>query len=339
MHTQPPFGAADGMMDSHPQSTPALRRRLASRSMHIAKGIVLKVASVLLFAVMSSLIRGFGDTVPVGQVVFFRSAFAIVPVVIIYAARGELVTALRTDHPFGHLARGVISVFGMFLSFAALARLPLVDATAISFAAPLITVALAALILKERVRAYRWSAVVIGFFGVIVMLTPYLDLGGAVATGPATGALLALSAAFCNAGTAIQTRRLTVTETTSAIVFYFSSFCAVAGLLTLPFAWHPPTELEFAKLVAIGVLAGVGHILLTEGYRFAPASVLAPFEYTAMVWAFVLGYAMFGEMPTPAVLLGAAIIAASGLFVIWREHLLGLERPRLRVRARTAGWG
>jgi drug/metabolite transporter (DMT)-like permease len=327
------------MMDSHPQITPAVRPRLESRSMHRAKGIALKVASVFLFAVMSSLIRGFGDKVPVGQVVFFRSAFAIVPVVIIYAARGELMTALRTDHPFGHLARGVLSVFGMFLSFAALARLPLVDATAISFAAPLITVALAALILKERVRAYRWSAVAIGFVGVIVMLTPYLDLGGAVATGPAIGALLALLAAFCNAGIAIQTRRLTVTETTSAIVFYFSSFCAVAGLVTLPFGWHSPTELEFAKLVAIGVLAGIAHILLTEGYRFAPASVLAPFEYTAMVWAGVLGYVMFGEMPTAAVLLGAAIVAASGLFVLWREHLLGLERPRLHVRARTAGWG
>src|SRR6185295_2528373 len=117
------------------------------------------------------------DKVPVGQVVFFRSAFAIVPVVIIYAARGELVATLRTGHPFGHLARGVISVFGMFLSFAALARLPLVDATAISFAAPLITVALAALILKERVRMYRWSAVAVGFVGVILVLLPYLDMG------------------------------------------------------------------------------------------------------------------------------------------------------------------
>jgi drug/metabolite transporter (DMT)-like permease len=326
-------------MDSRSPTAPAVSPRVASRSMRIAKGIALKLASVLLFGVMSALIRGFGDKVPVGQVVFFRSAFAIVPVVIIYAARGELISTLRTERPFGHIGRGVISVFGMFLSFAALARLPLVDATAISFAAPLITVALAALILRERVRAYRWSAVGIGFVGIIVMLMPYLEIGDAVAKGPAIGALLALLAAFCNAGTTIQTRRLTVTETTSAIVFYFSAFCAVAGLLTLPFGWHSPTGLEFAKLVAIGVLAGVAHILLTEGYRFAPASVLAPFEYTAMLWAFVLGYVMFGEMPTAAVLLGAGIIAASGLIVIWREHLLGLERPRALVRARTGGWG
>jgi drug/metabolite transporter (DMT)-like permease len=307
--------------------------------MDIAKGIALKLASLMLFAVMSALIRGLGHTIPVGQVVFFRSTFAIVPVVIIYAARRELVTAVRTHRLPGHLGRGIISICAMFLSFAALTRLPLVNATAISFAAPLITVAFAALILKERVQAYSWGAVAIGFCGVVVMLTPYLDVGLAVATGPAIGALFALLAAFCNAGTAIETRRLTDTETTSAIVFYFSLFCALAGLLTLPFAWHPPTELEFAKLVAIGVVAGVAHILLTEGYRFAPASVLAPFEYTAIVWAFVLGYAIFGEMPTPAVVLGAAIIAASGLFVIWREHLLGLERPRLRLRARTAGWG
>jgi drug/metabolite transporter (DMT)-like permease len=331
--------ARTSVLDSPPRIVPALRRRPAPRSMRVAKGILLKLASALLFAVMSSLIRNFGDTIPVGQVVFFRSAFAIVPVIIIYAARRELMTAVRTGRPFGHVARGVISVFGMFLSFASLARLPLVDATAISFAAPLITVALAALILKERVRVYRWSAVVIGFLGVIVMLAPYLELTHAAASGPAIGALFALSAAFCNAGTVIQTRRLTDSETTSAIVFYFSLFCALAGLLTLPFAWHQPTGAEFVELVAIGVLGGVSHILLTESYRFAPASLLAPFDYTAMVWAFVLGYVMFGEKPTPLVLLGAVIIAAAGLFVIWRERRLGIERARARVKARTAAPG
>jgi len=327
-------------MDSHPPITPAVRPRLTSRSLDIAKGIGLKLASLLLFALMSALIRGLGHTTPVGQVVFFRSAFAIVPVVIIYAARRELVTAVRTHRLPGHLGRGVMGILATFLSFAALARLPLVDATAISFAAPLIVVALAALILKERVRRYRWGAVAIGFVGVIVMLAPYLEVKHWTMSGPATGALFALLAAFCNAGTTIETRRLTSTETTSAIVIYFSVFCALAGLLTLPFAWHPPSEREFAELVAIGLIAGVAHILLTEGYRFAPASVLAPFEYTAMVWASVLGYVMFGETPTLVVLLGALIVAASGLFVIWREHLLGIERPhRARIKAHTAGWG
>ena len=132
---------------------------------------------------------------PVGQTVFFRSAFAIVPVVLIYAWRGELMTAVRTSRPMGHAARGAISVVGMFLTFASLARLPLVDATAISFAAPLITVAFAAWFLGERVRIYRWSAVGVGFAGVIVMLWPYLNLTqfaaeGAAAQAATIGAIL-----------------------------------------------------------------------------------------------------------------------------------------------------
>src|SRR5262245_2408565 len=202
---------------------------------------------------MSALVRGFGDTVPVGQVVFFRSAFAILPVVIIYAARRELASTVRTGRPFGHIGRGIISVFGMFLNFAALARLPLVDATAITFASPLITVALSAMFLNEHVRVYRWSAVGIGFVGVMVMLWPYLDLVTVVAAGSTArtlGAVCALGSAFTNAGSVIQTRRLTDSETTSSIVFYFSLACSVAGLATLPFGWHEPTWTEYLALAS-----------------------------------------------------------------------------------------
>jgi drug/metabolite transporter (DMT)-like permease len=302
--------------------------------MNIAKGILLKLTSALLFAVMSAMIRWLGETVPLGQVVFFRSAFAILPVVIIYALRRELMTAVRTGRPFGHVGRGVVGIAGMFFSFASLTRLPLANATAIGFVAPLITVALAAWVLKERVRVYRWSAVGVGFFGVIVMLVPYLDLARA-STGDAAeqtvGAVLALAAAFCNAASVIQTRRLTDSETTSSIVLYFSLICAIAGLLTLPFAWHNPTGKELAALIAIGTIGGVSHLLLTESYRYAPASLVAPFDYTSIFWAFVLGYAMFGEVPTALVFVGAAIIALAGLFVIWRERQLGIERRRTRV--------
>jgi drug/metabolite transporter (DMT)-like permease len=311
--------------------------------MNLLKGIGFKLISALLFAAMSGLVRQLGDVAPVGQMVFFRSAFAILPVVVIYAWRGELASAVRTNRPLGQLGRGLLSVCGMFSNFSALTRLPLADVTAISFASPLITVALAAGILKERVRIYRWSAVLVGFAGVIVMLVPQFDVNRFAATGiagaAAVGAMFATFSAFCNAGTVIQTRRLTDSETTSAIVFYFSLFCAVAGALTLPFAWHQPTGRELIELVAIGVLGGVSHILLTESYRFAPASLLAPFDYTAMVWAFVLGYVMFGETPTPLVFLGAVIIAAAGLFFIWRERRLGIERARARVKARTAAPG
>jgi len=297
--------------------------------MHPFKAIGLKLISALLFAAMSALVRQLGDVAPVGQMVFFRSAFAILPVVVIYAVRGELGSAVRTGRPLGHLGRGLLSVCGMFTNFSALTRLPLADATAISFASPLITVALAAVVLKERVRIYRWSAVLIGFTGVIVMLIPHFDIGayaGLHGAAAAIGSLFAITSAVCNAGTVIQTRRLTQSETTSSIVFYFSLVCAIAGALTLPFAWHPPTARELAALIALGVLGGLAHIFLTESYRYAAASVIAPFDYTSMLWALLLGYCLFGELPDTLVYLGPAIVAVAGLFVIWRERQLGLQR-------------
>jgi drug/metabolite transporter (DMT)-like permease len=299
--------------------------------MHPFKAIGLKLISALLFAFMSALVRQLGDVAPVGQMVFFRSAFAILPVVLVYAVRGELATAVRTSRPLGHLGRGLLSVGGMFTNFSALTRLPLADATAISFASPLITVALAAIILKERVRIYRWSAVVIGFAGVIVMLIPHLDIGRYAVIGgaaAAAGSMFAVISAFCNAGTVIQTRRLTQSETTSSIVFYFSLVCAIAGALTLPFAWHSPTPRELIALIALGVLGGFAHILLTESYRYGTASLVAPFDYTSMLWALLLGYCLFGELPDTLVYVGASIVAAAGLLVIWRERQLGLQRAR-----------
>jgi drug/metabolite transporter (DMT)-like permease len=143
------------------------RRPVEARkqSMNVVKAISLKVMSALLFAVMSALVRFLGEKYPVGQTVFFRSVFAIPPVLLIYAWRNELAAAVRTARPLGHVGRGLISVGGMFSNFSALARLPIVDATAISFVAPLITVALSAIVLKERVRIYRWSAASLDFSG------------------------------------------------------------------------------------------------------------------------------------------------------------------------------
>jgi drug/metabolite transporter (DMT)-like permease len=297
--------------------------------MNILKAILLKLVSAFLFAVMSALVRWLGEKYPVGQLVFFRSAFGIVPVILIYAWRGELAAAVRTTRVGGHIGRGAISIGGMFCNFSALARLPIVDATAISFASPLITVAFSAIFLHERVRIYRWSAVIVGFIGILVMLTPYFDLSKhAVAAATVVGFAFAIGGAFCNAGSVIQTRRLTESETTSSIVFYFSLVCALAGLATWPFGWISPTWPELAALVVIGLCGGVAHILLTESYRWAPASLVAPFDYTAMVWAFVLGYFFFDELPTVYVFIGAAIIAAAGLFVIWRERQLNLARVR-----------
>jgi drug/metabolite transporter (DMT)-like permease len=290
--------------------------------------ISIKLVSVLLFALMSMLVRYLGDRIPLGQVVFFRSAFGLVPIIAIYAWRGELATAFQTRRPLGHVTRGCLSVIGMFLNFAGLARLPLVDAAAISFAGPFVTVALSALILKERVRAYRWYAVAAGFAGVMVMLWPYLDtamLVSAGSTATTVGAACAVSSAVANSGAVIQTRRLTDSETTSSIVFYFSLICALISLVSLPFVWRTPSAPDLAALVTTGILGGLSHLLLTESYRYAPASVVAPFDYLSLLWAFFFGYVLFGEIPSPYVYAGAAIVAGSGLFVIWRERSRGMK--------------
>ncbi len=297
--------------------------------MNLVKAITLKLVSMFMFAMMSTIIRYAAQEFPVGQLVFCRSAFAIIPVVLIYAWRRELKSAIYTERPFGHVGRGLISGSSMFLNFAALARLPLVDATALNFASPLITVALASVILKERVRIFRWSAVVVGFLGVIVMLFPLLDFrqfAGAASASVAIGVACALIGAVFASGSNIQTRRLTSTETTPSIVFYFSLFSALLAVPTLPFAWNAPTPIQWVALMAIGLLGGASHLLLTESYRFAPASVVAPFDYTQLLWVFLFGYFAFGEVPTVYVLVGAGIIVLAGLYVIWRERQLGLRR-------------
>jgi len=297
--------------------------------MQLIKAILLKLAAAFLFSAMSVMVRWLGERYPIGQVVFFRSAFAVVPVIIIYAWRRELKAAIRIGRPFAHLGRGLTAVCAMFSNFSALARLPVVDATAISFVSPLITVALSAIFLKERVRIYRWSAVIAGFLGVLVMLAPHLDVDRSAANAAAvTGALLGLAGAFFSACSTVQTRALTRSETTSSIVLYFSLICAVAGLCTLPFGWLTPSWDELAALVAIGVFGGLAHIFLTESYRLAEASLVAPFDYTSMLWALLLGFVVFNELPDALVYLGAAIIAAAGLFVIWRERQLGLQRVK-----------
>jgi len=297
--------------------------------MKFVEAILLKIGSAFLFAVMVVLVRYLGDRYPVGQVVFFRSAFAILPVVVIYAWRGELAAAIRIARPIGHIGRGLTAVGGMFCNFSALARLPVVDATAISFVSPLFTVALSALVLKERVRIYRWSAVIVGFSGVLVMLAPYLGVGRSAASGEgAIGAMFGIFGALFAAASVIQTRALTKSESTSSIVLYFSLICTLAGLATWPLGWIRPNWLELTALIVIGICGGLAHLLLTESYRLAPASLIAPFDYTSMLWALILGYLVFGEVPSALVFAGAAIIAAAGLFVIWRERQLGLQRAR-----------
>jgi drug/metabolite transporter (DMT)-like permease len=301
-----------------------------------AVGILLKVLSALAFTLMSAGLKVVSADYPTGELVFFRSAFALVPLLVWLAWQGDLINAVRTDNLRGHLLRGIIGSCGMFSGFVALSYLPLHDAIAIGYASPLIVVILAALVLKETVRAYRWSAVVAGFLGVLIMLSPNLGLG-ALGSGaptrsldgsPAIGAMFALFGAFCSAGATIQVRRLTQFEKTGAIVLYFTLLTTALGALTILLGWRVPPLGDASLLVLIGILGGIGQILLTQSYRFADTSVIAPFEYTTMIWALLFGWFVFGEMPSSAVTVGATIVAGAGMFGLWRERQLGLKRAK-----------
>ena len=198
-------------------------------------------------------------------------------------------------------------------------------------AAPLAVVVLAALVLKEKVRIYRWSAVTIGFVGVLIMLSPHLGAGAhPVGGNAALGAMLGLAGAFCSAFASVEVRMLTRTEKTGAIVFYFMSLTSLLGLLTLALGWTVPDLKDFILLVTIGVLGGLGQMLLVQAYRYGDASLIAPFEYSTMLWAVAIGWFWFGEWPALAILIGATIVIASGIYVILRERQLGLARREQR---------
>lgn len=295
------------------------------------RGIALKLASVLVFIVMSAVIKATADHVPAGQAVFFRSFFAIPVIVLWLALRRELTTGLRARAPLGHVWRGFAGTLAMGLGFAGLAFLPLPEVTAIGYAAPLLTVIFAAMFLGEDVRAFRMACVVLGMVGVMIVLAPRLSvLDGGASPAEALGAMLVLGGAVFAALAQVFVRKLVATEQTSAIVFWFSVTASVLSLATLPFGWVWPTPVEAGLLVLAGLMGGLGQILLTSSYREADASLVAPFDYASMIFALAIGWFIFAEAPTLTMLLGAGIVILAGILIIWRERQLGLERARQR---------
>lgn len=296
------------------------------------KGIALKLCAVMLFIVMSAFIKAASAHVPPGEAVFFRSLFAI-PVILIWLWwRGDLRTGLKVQSRASHFWRGFVGTVAMGLGFAGLGLLPLPEVTALGYAAPLLTVIFAAMFLNEKVGVFRFSAVGLGLCGVLIVLSPRLSAleGEVVQTSQALGAIMVLSGAMCAALAQIYIRKMVATEQTSAIVFYFSLTSTTLSLLTLPFGWVWPESWDILYLVLAGLIGGVAQIFLTSAYRFADASVVAPFDYASMLFALIIGYMIFDEVPTRAMLGGAALIILAGIIIIWREHQLGLKRGAAR---------
>ncbi len=310
--------------------------------MNPLRGIGFKVFSVVLFLMMFACIKQTAGAIPAGEAVFFRSLFAIPPILLwIIWRSGSLQTLpaqLATKDPFSHLWRGLIGTSAMALGFVGLTRLPLSEAVAIGYAAPLLVTVFAAMFLGEKVRLYRLTAVLLGFVGVMLVLSPRLISEGAVDPTGTTdnsrellGALACACAAVLSALAQVFVRNLIRTEKTSAIVFWFSISSAGLALATLPFGWAWPSVTETTLLVTAGLLGGIGQIFLTESYRHAEIAVIAPFEYTSMLFALIIGYLLFDEIPTGIVLCGAAIVILAGCLIVLREHRLGMQRRGARA--------
>ncbi|MBV0913597.1 DMT family transporter [Anianabacter salinae] len=296
------------------------------------RGILLMISAVSLFLVMSAFIKEAGR-IPAGEAVFFRSA-ASLPVVIVWLVwLGNFPAGLRTANWKGHAVRGIAGSCAMGLGFAGLRYLPLPEVTAIRFATPILIVLFAALILGERLRLIRLSAVLVGLVGVMVVMWPRLSLEGG--EGALFGAIVTLGSATLAALAQIFVKSMSARENTAAIVFYFTLTAATLSLFTVPFGWVMPQGIEWVWLIGAGVIGGIGQILLTSSYRFADAGVLAPFTYVSMIWAIIVGYFWFNEVPTVPMLLGAALVIAAGVAIVLRERQLGLRTAAERkVRAK-----
>jgi drug/metabolite transporter (DMT)-like permease len=280
---------------------------------HHTLGIAYRVAAMACMAVLSAIVKWTGQHgMPVFEIIFFRNAFAFVPLgLYIWRTTGPRV--LATQRPLGHLTRSAIGLTGMVCGFSAVQHLALTEATAFNFAAPLFMTALSALVLAEPVGRHRWAAVVVGFVGVLIMVRPAPGHMNLLGVG------LALGGAVCSAGAMVAVRQIAPTEKGATIVFYFTLAGTLMGLVGSLAHWVTPDLPMLALLIAGGLIGGVGQMFLTEAIRTAPVGVVAPFDYTQLVWATGLGFLIWGEVPKALTLVGALIVAASGVYILHRE--------------------
>jgi len=308
-------------------STTALQSQIETAAPVAASGLGLGALAFGLFSMMDALVKWLSATYPVPQILVGNALFALVPVGVMVARRGGL-PQLRTRRLGLHLVRGLLGTTAGFLAFFAFSRLPLADAYAIIFATPLLITALSVPILGEAVGWRRWSAVVVGFVGVLIMLRPGVAPMGA-------GSLAALGAACASACAILLVRKLSITETTTSIAFYSNLVAVLLIGAVFGSAFIVPTPVDLALMAASGLIGGSALLVLIAAYRRSPAALVAPFQYTQMLWAIALGALIWSDLPEPVMLLGAAIVAVSGLFILYRETALG-RRPTASLHPNAA---
>lgn len=289
-----------------------------ARDDRIGQGIAAILFAMFCMSMMDGMAKWLGQGYSAIQVAFFRGVFALIPILVVVWQSGGI-GALHTRRPLAHAFRAATIWLALVCFFAALRTMPLADAVAIAFAAPLFVTALSVPVLGETVGPRRWAAVIVGFLGVLIMVRP----------GAGTfqlEALLVLLAALGYALSMLTTRRLARTETNAAILFYSTVGSTLANALLLPFFWSTPAMGDLGLFAGLGLIGGIGSFFMVLAYRHAPAAVVAPFDYTALLWATLIGWLVWQELPDAPVWIGAAVVVASGLYIIHREAGPGRRR-------------
>jgi drug/metabolite transporter (DMT)-like permease len=294
------------------------------------RGVICMLAACALFAGMSAGVKSLSGNIPFPELMFFRCALAM-PVVGAIAFRSGRWDLLRTKRFPGHFYRACTGLLAMSCSFYALGLLPLAEHTALTNATPLFVTMLSIPFLGEKVGVHRWSAVVVGFWGIMVIALSQGAFQGGAAELATAGVVAAVAQSLFSGVTTMLVRGLSETESSTTIVMWQSLLMTLMTGLALPFVWVTPSLEELALLVLIGLLGGIAQVLLTEAWASAQVSAIAPLSYSSIAWAALLGWIVFGDLPSGWTLLGAGLIVAASLYIMHRELKLRRERERRKA--------
>ena len=297
-----PTDARSEISEQAPSAAPAYR-------IQPRRAILYMFGAVSSLAVLDAGVKGLTQGYPVPEIAFLRYLFGLAFAIGLALRSAEGLRGLGTRRPGGHLIRSLANLGAMLFFYYALKLMALADVVAIAFAAPIFTTVFSVFLLRERVGRRRWAAVAIGFAGVLVMVQP-----GGGASG--LGSLFALGSAVLYALTVISSRQLSLTESSHTILFYYSVVCLACTGAVLPWQWRTPGAEDLWLFVLVGVTGSAGQFFLNQAFRFGEASMLAPIDYTALIWAAALGYVFWAEVPSTAVLLGVALVVASQMAVL-----------------------